>query len=144
MTARSAGFTLLETMVVVALVAILAGIALPSYSAYVTRSRIVDAVMRLSDTRARMEDYFQDERSYVDADGRCGALPDATATDSFTVRCEATATTYAITATGVAVKGMASFSYAIDETGAKSTLSLPSGWVRGAACWTIRQDGLCV
>jgi type IV pilus assembly protein PilE len=141
---RNAGFTLLEMMVVVALVAILAGVALPSYSAYLQRSRIVDAVMRLSDTRARMEDYFQDERSYVDAAGRCGALPDPAATDSFTVRCEGTTTTYSITATGIAAKGMASFTYAIDQAGAKATVSLPSGWVRAAACWTIRQDGFCV
>src|SRR5581483_7889430 len=69
------GFTLLEALVVVALLAILAAIALPSYSAYVKRSRILEAVARLSDARARMEQYFFDQRAYVDAGGGCGALP---------------------------------------------------------------------
>ena len=140
----SRGFTLLETMIVVAIVATLATIALPSYSAYVKRSRILDAVSRLSDARLRLEDYFLDERAYVDASGRCGVLPSSTLADSFVVRCEATATTFTVTATGIAAKGMTSFVYAIDQSGTKSTVSVPPGWSRSAGCWTIRQDGSCV
>lgn len=138
------GFTLLELMIVVAIVATLATIALPSYSAYVTRSRILDAVTRLSDARSKLEDYFLDERAYVDASGRCGVLPASSAADSFVVQCEATATTYTVTATGIAAKGMTSFVYAIDQAGAKSTVSVPPGWSRSVGCWTIRQDGSCV
>lgn len=138
------GFTLLELMIVVAIVATLATIALPSYSAYVKRSRILDAVTRLSDARSKLEDYFLDERAYVDASGRCGVLPASSAADSFVVRCEATATTYTVTATGIAAKGMTSFVYAIDQAGAKSTVSVPPGWSRSVGCWTIRQDGSCV
>ena len=100
----SRGFTLLEMMVVVAIVATLATIALPSYSAYVKRSRILDAVNRLSDARLRLEDYFLDERAYVDASGRCGVLPASSVTDSFAVQCEATATTFTVTATGIAAR----------------------------------------
>lgn len=131
-------------MIVIAIVATLAAIALPSYAAYVTRSRILDAVTRLSDARSRMEDYFLDERAYVDAMGRCGVLPTASATDSFIVRCEATATTFTVTATGEAAKGMAAFVYTIDQSGTKATVSVPPGWSRTPDCWTIRQDGYCV
>lgn len=137
-------FTLLEMMIVVAIAAILAAIALPPYAAYVQRSRILDAVTRLSDARSRMEDYFLDERVYVDASGRCGSLPSASATDAFIVQCEATATTFIVTATGAAAKGMADFVYAIDQSGAKTTLAVPRGWSRSTDCWTIRQDGFCV
>ena len=140
----SRGFTLLEMMIVVAIVAILAAVALPSYAAYVQRSRILDAVTRLSDARARMEDYFLDERAYVDASGRCGFLPRASATDAFMVQCEATATSFIVTATGVAAKGMTDFIYSIDQSGTKTTLGVPRGWSRSADCWTIRQDGFCV
>ena len=62
--ARHDGFTLLETMVVVTIVATLASIALPSYAGYVRRSRILEAVARLSDARARMEEYYLDQRTY--------------------------------------------------------------------------------
>ena len=139
----NAGYTLLELMVVVAIIATLAAIALPSYAAYVQRSRILDAVTRLADIRARMEDYFQDERLYVDGTGHCGVTPIASATDSFAVQCEATATTFTVTATGRESKGMTGFVYTIDQSGAKVTVSVPRGWLRSADCWTIRQDGFC-
>ena len=141
---RRRGFTLLEMMIVVAIVATLAAIALPSYAVYVNRSRILDAVTRLSDARSKLEDYFLDERAYVDASGHCGVLPSSSAADSFVIECEATATTFTVTATGIAAKGMTSFVYAIDQTGTKSTLSVPAGWSRATGCWTIRQDGSCV
>ena len=107
------------------------------------RSRILDAISRLSDARLRLEDYFLDERAYVDASGRCGVLPSSSVTDSFAIQCEATATTFTVTATGIAAKGMTSFVYAIDQLGTKSTVSVPPGWSRTAGCWTIRQDGSC-
>ena len=142
---RSAAFTLLEAIVVVAIIATLAAIALPSYAGYVRRGRILEAVARLADARARMEEYFLDQRAYVDSAGRCGAMPPPLGSaDAFTVTCEATATTFMYTATGVASKGMAAFIYSIDQTGAKATVSLPAGWSRTADCWTIRADGLCV
>jgi type IV pilus assembly protein PilE len=142
--AGSHGFTLLETMVVVAIVAVLAAIAVPSYAGYVKRSHILEAVARLSDARARMEDYFQDERSYVDAAGRCGAPPPVVGSaDAFTLTCTATATTYTYTATGAAAKAMNGFVYTVDEKGARATVAVAPGWLRSADCWTIRADGLC-
>jgi type IV pilus assembly protein PilE len=141
----SRGFTLLEAMLVVAIIGTLATIAVPSYADYVRRSRILDAVARLADARARMEEYFLDQRTYVDASGRCGVAPaPGTASDAFTVACDATATAYTYTASGLAAKGMAAFIYTIDQAGAKATVSLPAGWQRGSDCWTIRADGLCV
>jgi len=138
------GFTMLETMIVVAIVAILAAVALPSYAGYVKRAHILEAVARLSDARERMEDYFQDARSYVDGDGRCGVPPaSGSAADTFALTCTATATTYTYTAAGLRAKGMDAFVFTIDQSGAKATVSVPPGWLRTADCWTIRADGLC-
>jgi type IV pilus assembly protein PilE len=140
------GFTVTELLVAVAIVGILAGIAVPQYGSYVTRSRIIDAFAKLSDFRTRMEQYFLDRRSYLDDTGACGVIPAATVdpADSFQVTCSATARSFVYTATGMDAKGMARFVYTIDETGLRGTVSLPSGWTRNAACWTIRADGSCV
>lgn len=138
------GFTMLETMVVVAIVAILAAVALPSYAGYVKRAHILEAVARLSDAREQMETYFQDARSYVDGSGGCGAAPPSPgAGDAFALTCAATATTYVYTATGRSTKGMDAFVFTIDQNGARVTVSVPTGWTRAADCWTIRADGFC-
>ena len=137
-------FTLLETMVVVAIVATLATLALPSYASYVKRSRILEAVARLSDARMRMEGYFLDERTYVNGARECGAAPPAAGgADAFAVTCTATATTFTYTATGLPARGMNGFVYTIDQSGTKATPAAPAGWPTSTDCWTIRADGLC-
>lgn len=139
------GFSLVELMIALAVLAILAGIAWPSYSAYVQRGRILEAVTRLSEARAKMEQYFLDQRSYVDPSGACGIPPPAPgAADAFALACTGTASTYTYTATGIAGGTMAAFAYSIDETGLRRTASLPANWSRHDDCWTIRQDGFCL
>jgi len=74
MKSNHSGFTLIELMVVVAIVAILAAVALPAYNDYVTRSKLTDAVTGLSDFRVRMEQFYQDNRRYDGGGlGGCGA-----------------------------------------------------------------------
>ena len=51
-------------MITLAIVAILAAIAVPSYSEYVKRARITEAVAALADMHVKMERYFQDNRRY--------------------------------------------------------------------------------
>ena len=107
-----AGFTLIEVMVVVAIVAILAAIALPNYGDYIKRSKILEAVSALSDLRVRYEQYFLDNRTYVGGCAQFGALVQAQ-TRSFTIDCSAgeAAATYSGTATGIAANGMSGFTY---------------------------------
>lgn len=143
------GFTLIEVMIVVAIIAILASVAMSSYSDYVMRAKITDATAGLSDLRVRMEQSFQDNRSFLNLAGpiptpntRCGAvLPVSRSTDNFSFSCVATATTYTITATGQ--NAMAGFSYTVDESNVRQTTGAHTGWATSASCWVTTKAGPC-
>lgn len=150
---QAAGFTLLEVMITVAIVGILAAIALPSYSYYITRSRIIEATTALGDVRSQMEKYFMDNRTY-DGGGTCGVETltfkpitsfNANPSRTFTLGCALGATPqtqYTLTATGIGP--MAGFVYTVDQTNKKVTSAVPAGWVLpGGDCWAIRKDGTC-
>ncbi|MBC7938818.1 MAG: prepilin-type N-terminal cleavage/methylation domain-containing protein, partial [Chitinophagaceae bacterium] len=62
---RQTGFTLIELMITVAIIAILAMVAVPSYRDHILRGQLVDATNGLSSVRANMERHFQDNRSYA-------------------------------------------------------------------------------
>jgi type IV pilus assembly protein PilE len=146
---RGRGFTLLEVMIVCVIVAILAAIALPNYGDYVKRGKIIDATSKLSDARVHLEQWFQDNRTYVGAcvDPPAGVIrvtvgPD----DFFALSCPTlTATTYVVQAAGIAGKGMGNFGpYTIDQTNAKTSVISEPGWAPGPfACWATRRDGSC-
>ena len=144
------GFTLMELMIVVAIVAILAAVALPNYQETVMRSRLVDAHTRLGDLKIQMEKYYQDNRTY-DNGGACGVAAAQLATynadpgRSFDFTCppaDLTANTYRLVATGRASKNMNGFVLDIDQAGAKSSTG-PAGWTAAPNCWFVRKDGTC-
>ncbi len=139
---HNSGFTLIELMIVVAIVAILGAVALPAYNDHVKRGKIAEATANLANLRVRMEQFFQDNRTYVG--GLCS--PTAAECKYFTYTCApaATATTFAIQATGVAAQGMGGYLYTINEANAKTTvMSAPSTWTGSATCWVTKKDGGC-
>ena len=75
---RESGFTLIEIMIVVVIIGIIAAIAIPSYQDYVRRAQITEATNGLSDLRVRMEQFFQDNRTYPTACVLPPAVPGAT------------------------------------------------------------------
>ena len=144
------GFTLIELMITVAIIAILAAIAIPSYTDYVRRARITEAISVLSSMPSKMERFYQDNRSYA---GACTQAPPNPVTIAnlpqnslyWTYTCNPVgANTYAIQATGVAGSTMDGFQYTLDQTNAKTTvMAAPSTWPGSALCWVLKKDGTC-
>ncbi|MFG6465404.1 type IV pilin protein [Roseateles sp. BYS87W] len=133
------GFTLIELMIAVAIISILAAVAIPQYRDYVTRGRIPDATSGLASKAVLLEQYYQDNRTYVNAPA---CANDTTTSRYFSFICTASsATAFTLTATGTGA--MANFTYTVNQAGAKVTTSAPTGWATNATCWVARKDGTC-
>lgn len=139
---RNTGFTLIEMMITVAIIAILAAVALPAYKDYVIRGHIPQATNGLSDMRVKMEQFFQDNRSYA---GACaaGALAAPPTNPDFTFTCDipGTGMSYGLKAEGKGV--MAGFTYELNEANVKKTTITRTGWATTAACWVTSKGGSC-
>ena len=146
---RSLGFTLIELMVTIVIVAILAAIAVPSYTDYIQRSRIADAFQTLSGMRLKMEQYFQDNRDYVNACGDPQTNPSVAtkppATTYFTYSCPThNLTDYSVLATGTG--SMSAFKYSIGRANGQGDVKksvFTNGWPNSDTCWVIKKDGTC-
>ena len=135
-----AGFTLIEVMIAVAIVAILATVAMPSYRDYVRRSQATDATGELAAARARMEHYFLDNRNYGPTPGTaCGpAVPTGR---HFTYSCVTSnsGANFVMTATGS--PGGTTHGYTIADNGTRTTTAFKGAALSPAkGCWLIRGD----
>lgn len=133
------GFTLIEIMVTVAIVGILLAVAIPSYSDYVTRSRLSEAFSALGGAQPAAEQFWANNRTYAGFDGATG-FPANSANFSYTLA-NASASAYTLTATGSGKT--AGFVYTIDQNGTRATTASPPGWGTSNACWVDHKGGTC-
>jgi type IV pilus assembly protein PilE len=148
---RQAGFTLIEVMIVVAIIGILAAVAYPSYRDYILRGNLVDATNGLASVRAQMERHFLDNRTYATANGfttPCAAV-DGGGTDrprrfgGFLVSCAVapTATTFTLQAVGAGnVNG---FTYTINQADVRATTAAIAGYNTCASAWITKKGQAC-
>lgn len=140
------GFTLIEVMIVVAIVAALAALALPSYRDYVLRGQLADATNALTSFRADMERHYQDNRTYADSNGiasPCNAPLAQRTVGSFTVSCPVapTARGYALQARGSGTT--AGYAYTVNEQDTRATTAAPAGWGTCASAWIVKRGQRC-
>lgn len=146
---RERGFTLIEMMIAVAIVAILAAIAYPSYRDYIIRGRLTDGTNGLSAMQADMERYFQDNRTYANVTGPpaftspCNRAAATRTFRDFVVSCSAgpTANTYTLLATGSGPVG--GFNFTIDQNRVQGTTTTVTGWMSAGTCWVVRRGQTC-
>lgn len=131
------GFTLIEVLVVVAIVGILSAIAVPTYRDYVVRARLTEAFSGLGGVQAAAEEFWNTSSPHTYA-GFTGVPASST---SFTFALT-TATESAFTVTATGIGQMDGFVYTIDQNGNR-TSSGPSGWGSSSSCWIDRKGGAC-
>ena len=122
------GFTLIELLIAVAIVGILAAIALPSYSAYLQKTRRTDATVLLMEAAGEQVRHFSENNRYAGAMTALGYAADAAVTDEghYTVSTSssgAARSDFTLTATpvsgGVQAGDTACATLTITSTGAK-------------------------
>jgi type IV pilus assembly protein PilE len=136
------GFTLIELMIVVAVIGILAAIALPAYQDYIKRAHATEATSALAEMRMQIEQYYQDKHTYEGANtatpSRCVAPP-GTNTNFFTFSCaDLTLETYTLKATGKS--NMSAFNYTVNQDNVKTYTAFGNP---GTGCWVTGKAGSC-
>ena len=128
---RHRGFTLMELMIVAAIVAILAAIAVPSYSLYLKQSRRSDTESTLLDIAQREQQYLLDQRASAATTAALGVTPPADVAQFYNIQICQTATpcnppggappTFVVIATPIAGTAQAGdYTLTLDNTGVRS------------------------
>lgn len=136
---RIRGFTLIELMITVAILAILATISYPSYRAYVQRSRLPSALDALMVTAAKMEMVYQDNNGSYGTTPVCNVSM-GMATD-FALTCTVTGGGTGFVARATGSGQVAGYVYTINQAGARATEAHPKG--NNLSCWTTKGGTAC-
>jgi len=134
---RARGFTLIELMVTITIIAILSTIAYPAYRNYVLRGQVVSATNGLSAVAANMERYFQDNRTYAVSGTATPPCTTAQPYGTFSVSCNAPSGSLAATGVAYVLAAVGSgqtagFVYTLDQTGTQGSVvasPAPGAWI---------------
>ena len=142
---RQGGFTLIELMIAIAIIAILSAVALPTFQGYILRGKLTEAYTQLSAVQLRMEQYYQDNRTYDNGSGACAIANFSGTVFNYSCLLSNSGQGFTWTAAGIANQGTGGFTFTVNETGTKATVissGAPSGWASNTGCW-LRNKASC-
>ena len=135
------GFTLIELMIVVAIIAILAAIAIPAYQDYIVRSQVSEAMTLASGPETAVAEYYQNKGT-PPADNAAAGVASAASIGGNYVASVTVGSTGVITAkmgTGTAVNG---FGGKTNTKIANQTLLFSPTFSTGSVAWTCKAGTL--
>ena len=148
---RTKGFTLIELMIVVAIIAITAAIAYPGYQDYVVRSNRAVAKAELLEVAAKQEHFFLNNKTYaatlaqlaypmdgagayfIDREGVSTLAAGATGIYTITLVVPANGLNFTVTATGVntqLLRDVACGALTLNDRGARTSLNAAICWAK--------------
>jgi type IV pilus assembly protein PilE len=132
------GFTLIELMITVALVAILTAVALPSYQSHVRKSRRAEAQAFLLSVAARQQQFLLDTRGFATTLTAVGIATPSNVSAAYTVQLCTTTTPCTALAAGATAFALIATPDTAQSSEKCGTLSIDQNGTKTAAvsgCW---------
>jgi type IV pilus assembly protein PilA len=114
---KQSGFTLIELMIVVAIIGILAAIAIPAYQDYTKRSHVSEGLNLAGAAKAAVAEYYASNGTWPSDNAAAGLSPAASITGNAVNSVQVTNATVTVTYNAKVTSGQTLILHATDNAG---------------------------